>query len=66
MRYLNNLLLDKNNNYQEYQLQILFLTKRLKVSLITERKNIIFVKQMVKANLENDYYFKLCYLLKTS
>ena len=37
--------------------------KRLEISSITKGENTIIIKQIVKANLEDDYYFKLRYSL---
>lgn len=36
------------------------------MSLIVKKENIIIVKKVVKANLKDDYYSKLCHLQKTS
>ena len=61
----NNLLSSKNNEFQQYQLQTLFSTKRLEISSITKRENTIIIKQLIKTNLEDEYCFKLRHSLET-
>ena len=58
----NNFLLSENDDCQQRQLKTLFLAKRLEICLITKEKNIPIIKQVVKANLEDDYCFKLHHL----
>lgn len=58
-RYQNNLLSNDNDDEQQYLLQTLFSVKRLKIILIGGKKNISNIKQVVWANLKDDYCFKL-------
>ena len=61
----NNLALDDNNDRQQYQLQILLPGKRLGINTVSEGGNSTLIKNVVKANLEEDYCSKLCHSLKT-
>lgn len=45
-----------NTTYKHF-----FILKRLQISSTNKRKDIIIIKQIFKAKLENYYYFKLCY-----
>ena len=65
IRYPNNLLLSKNNDRQQHQLQTLFFAKKLEISSITKGENTTIIEQIVKANLEDDYCSKLRHSLET-
>ena len=56
----------ENNDRQQHQLQTLLPAKRLEISSITMGENTTIIKQVVKANLEDDYCSKLHHLLETS
>ena len=62
---LNNLLLSKNNDFQQHKLQTFLSAKKLEINLITKEKNITIIKQVVKIYLEDDYCSKLHNLLET-
>ena len=64
-RCSNNLPLSENDDCQQHQLQTLFSAKRLEIGSITKKKNITIIKELVKANLKDDYCSKLRHSLKT-
>lgn len=64
IRQSNNHLLDNNDDCQQYLLQIIFLVKRIKTILIDTKNNNIIIDQLVQANMDNSYYFKLYHFLK--
>ena len=66
IRCPNDLPSSENNNCPQHQLQTLFPAKRLEISLITKGKNTTIIKQVFKANLEDDYSSQLRHSLKTS
>ena len=55
----------ENDDRQQHQLQTLLPAKRLEISSITMGENTTIIEQVVKANLEDDYYSKLCHSLET-
>ena len=65
-RCLNNLLSSENNNYRQHQLETFLPAKGLEISSITKGENTTIIRQIVKANLEDDYCSKQRYSLKTS
>ena len=64
-RCQNNLLSSENDDYQQYQLQTLLSAKRLKISSITKRENTTIIKEIIKANLKDNYCSKLRHSLET-
>ena len=64
-RRLNNLLLSENDDCHQHQLQTLLRAKKLEISSITKGENTTIIKQVVKANLEDDYCSKLRHSLET-
>lgn len=60
MHCFNNLLIDKTNNCQQYLLQIIFFAKKFEIDFIKGGKNYAIIKQVVQANLKDNYCLKLC------